>query len=336
MATFATVSCAKNESNTPDPTALDAIWVVSEGNFNSSNAKITAYDPMTKKTTEDLFGTANGGASLGDTPTQVKLYNNLAYIALSNSGKVYMLDPKTAVLKDKITDLHSPRYFAFVSPTKGYISNINESTITIFNPSTSTVTGKMHIGSAAEQMVVKGDYIYANQWSFGTQLIKIDTKTDKVVDSLVVGIQPICILPDAKGNFWTLCDGGWEGKDVPKIVRVLNLGDKMTIGNVFELPAGTYFNFRMAINGAGDRIYYVAGNMLFSMSIDATALPTEPIAKVDGASFYSLAINPFNGEIYCSDAVDYKQPGVIYRFDSNGKLLDQFSAGGVSPSAYLF
>lgn len=335
-----TTNCSTPKSN-PDPAPLGSIWVVNEGNYGSSNARITAYDPMTKDVVEDLFGKANNDAALGDSPTQIVRRNGQIYISLSNSGKAYILDPKTVVPQGKIEGLHSPRCFAFTSATTGYVSNLNQPTITIFDPSTFKITGSIVLGSSVEQMIAKGSHIYGNQWSFGRQIVKIDTKTNKVVDSLVVGIQPNCLLEDMNGNFWTLCDGAYEGSplghEAPKIVRVVNLGEKMALGNEFQLSVDPMvFSFRMAINGSGDRIYYVLGNKLYSMSINDTVAPTAPIATVEGASFYSIAIDPRNGDIYCGDAVDYTQDGTVYRFDAQGKELDKFSSGGVSPSSYLF
>lgn len=334
------VGCSHREAAEPTPSALNGVWVVNEGNFGVSNAKITAYDPTTNTTIEDIFGKANSDAALGDSPTQIVLHNDQVFISLSNSGKAYILNPQTAAVEGKITDLHSPRYFAFVSSDKGYISNLNEPSITIFNPSTSAITGKITLESAAEQMVVRGDYVYANQWSYGQQIIKIDTKTDKVVDSVKVGIQPNCILADRNGNFWTLCDGGWQGNPLgyeqAKIVRIVNLGDKMVVANQIDIPDGDTFNYRMAMSPAGDRIYFIVANKLYAMDIDQTTPPTEPMITVLGATFYSLAVNPHNGDIYLGDAVDYTQSGTVYRFDRDGKQVDKFSSGGVSPSSYLF
>ena len=48
---------------------------------------------------------------------------------------------------------------------------------------------------------------------------------------------------------------------------------------------------------------------------------------------YGLAIDPTNGEIYVGDAIDFEQPGVVYRYRDTGQgaeLVDVTTAAYVS------
>ena len=59
----------------------------------------------------------------------------------------------------------------------------------------------METGST-EQMVQCGDYVYVNCWSYQNRILKIDTRTDKVVDQLTVGIQPTSLVMDKNFKLW--------------------------------------------------------------------------------------------------------------------------------------
>ena len=51
--------------------------------------------------------------------------------------------------------------------------------------------------------------------------------------------------------------------------------------------------------------------------------------------FYGLTINPVNGEIYVSDAVDYVQSGTVLRYSQDGELLDTFNVG-INPGSFCW
>jgi len=68
------------------------------------------------------------------------------------------------------------------------------------------------------------------------------------------------------------------------------------------------------------------------MNISAPSLPTA--TKING-TFYSLAIDPGTDEIYTTDALDFQQDGVMYRFNSAGAMLDSVTLG-IIPGNFSF
>lgn len=48
-----------------------------------------------------------------------------------------------------------------------------------------------------------------------------------------------------------------------------------------------------------------------------------------------LTVNPANGEVYVADAIDYQQQGMIYRYSSEGVLIDEFYVG-IIPGAFCW
>lgn len=333
-----TTSC-KDESTTPDkPSKIGSVYVLNEGNFGSSNATLTVYNPQNKVVTPDIFAAANDGAAFGDSPTSIREYNGKAFITISNSGKIYIIDPKTGKLTGKITDLNSPRHIEFISPTKAYVSNLMSNLIDIINPQTATKTGQLNLGDGnyAERFVRVGDYIYTNTWSYGTKILKIDIASDKVVDALEVGIQPATLLADGNGKMWTLTDGGYEGNPIGNEEPAIVCIDISTfkVEKRLELSRTNAFSFSMAISADKQWIYYI-GRHLYKMAVTATELPTTPLIDGSVQNFYSIGINPDGGDIYMSDAIDFQQNGTVIRYDLNGAKLDSFKAG-IIPGAFGF
>lgn len=334
-------SC-KDDNDGPDtppvvePPSIGSIYVLNQGNFGSSNATLSVYNPLTKTVQADIFDDANG-AAFGDSPTAMRLYKGKAFVTLAGSGKIYIINPKTGKLTGKITGLSSPNDIVFLSDTKAYVSNSMSSQIDIINPTTELKTGEIKLaeGQFADEFVVNGNDVYTNLWSYGKLFLKIDATQDKVVAQVEVGIQPTTILLDKNGKLWTLNDGGYEGGPIgnepPSLVKV----DMATFKVESRMPLlNKNFSHPIALSVDKLNILFVDGD-LYKMPVTATAVPTTPL--VDGSSqlFYGLGINPENGEIYLSDAIDYVQAGKVMRYDSDGKLLDTFKAG-VSPIGFCF
>ena len=71
------------------------------------------------------------------------------------------------------------------------------------------------------------------------------------------------------------------------------------------------------------------------MSIYATKLPTEPFIRPTMTAgipslYYALGVAPDTEEVYVGDALDYQQRSIIYRYSSEGELLDTFTAGVIA------
>ena len=184
-------------------------------------------------------------------------------------------------------------------------------------------------------MVSYGDYVYCNCWSYQNRIIKIDPRTDKVVASLEVGLQPKTMVVDRYGKLWTMTDGGLEdhplGYEAPALIKID--AETFTIEKTFTFSLGDYCS-KMTINAAKDRLYWIK-NDVWTMDVTASELPSTPIVKTDGTWYYGLTVAPSSGDVYVADAIDYKQPGRIMRYSSRGELIGQFTVG-VNPGAFCW
>ncbi|MBE6196012.1 MAG: YncE family protein [Rikenellaceae bacterium] len=315
------------------------LFIANEGNYMAGNASLSYYDPGTQSVENEVFLRANGHL-LGDTAQSMTLFDGKLWICSNNSGVIFAIDPTTFKEVGRIT-LPGPRYVYFMSSTKGYVTQLWDNRIAIINPSTYTITGYIETGmnaaeASTEQLVKWGDYLFVNCWSYQKSILKIDTRTDEVVGSLEVGIQPESVMIDKNGKLWTMTDGGgWEGNPIgyeaPAIVRIDP--ESFSVEQRFELKKGD-FPTELQLNATGDTLYWLNGGV-WRMSVHATELPAEALLSSGLSSSYSLTLNPKNEDIYVGDAIDYAQNGMIFRYSATGDLLDSFGVG-ICPGTFCW
>jgi hypothetical protein len=192
----------------------------------------------------------------------------------------------------------------------------------------------MESGST-EQMVQYGKYVYVNCWSYQNRILKIDTETDKVVDELVVGIQPTSLVMDCNNKLWTVTDGGYEGSpyghEAPSLYRID--AETFTIEKRFVFEYGDWPS-EVQLNGTKDKIYWLNDDV-WEMDVTANHIPSTPFLPYDNTLYYGLTICSRTGDVYIADAIDYVQPGMVYRYSKDRELLDSFYVG-VIPGAFCW
>ena len=342
LAALLFTSCMKWEYGNEESfeAASSGLFITNEGNFQYGNASLSFYDPATGEVENEIFYRANG-MKLGDVAQSMVVRNGVGWIVVNNSHVVFAIDLDTFREVGRITNLTSPRYMHFVSDDKAYITNIWDNRITVVNPRTYKITGyiecpamTMETGST-EQMVQWGDYVYVNCWSYQNRILKIDTRTDTVVDELVVGIQPTSLVLDRNGKMWTITDGGYDGSpygyEAPSLYRID--AETFRIEREFPFALGDAPS-EVQLNGAGDKIYWLNDDV-WEMDVEAVRLPVRPFLEQRETIYYGLTVDPRTGEIYVADAIDYQQQGMIYRYSPEGELLDEFYVG-IIPGAFCW
>lgn len=300
------------------------IIIACEGNFCYGNATLSFYIPEQKHIENEVFIRANG-INLGDVAQSVVLHDGHAYVVVNNSGVVYVIDPDTFEVQGTITGLTSPRDIHF-SDDKAYITDLYDPHIAVADLRTNRITHRIATNGhrSTEQMVQYGRWLFTNCWSYDDKILVIDTQTDTLVDSIQVGRQPSSLVLDRRNKLWTATDGG----DLYRIDAATR-----TVEQIFNL-GNESFTPQLALNGARDTLYYINGSV-WRMPIDSDHLPVVPFLAENGTLYYGLTVDPVTSEVYVADAVDYVQPGTIYRFTPTGTEVDRFRVG-VTPRAFCF
>lgn len=340
---FSSISCT--EQRNVEPIDLEngkGVFIVNEGNFQFSNSSLTYYNYETNHEQQKVFQRTNS-IPLGDVAQSMSLKDSLGYVVLNNSGRVYVFNVRTFEYVGWINGLTSPRYIHFVNSTKGYITDLYARSITIFNPVSLEVTGHILVDNSSgdfnqhstEQMVQYKNLLFVNCWSFDNKILVIDTDTDQWIDSIEVGVQPESMVLDANNKLWVLTDGGYDGNpfgfENPRLVRI----------NPDNLIVDKQFNFDkttspkdLQVNAAKDELFFINGGV-WKVNVYADIFPEKPFIENHGRLFYALGVHPETNDIYVSDAIDYMQPGRVYRYSSTGQAIDTIETG-IVPGSFCF
>lgn len=320
--------------------AGSGLFIVNEGNFQYGNSSLSYYDPTDAQVSNDVFFRANG-MKLGDVAQSMSVYGNRGWIVVNNSHVVFAIDLATFREVGRIENLTSPRYIHFVNSEKAYVTQLWDNRIFIVDPRRYIVTGYIEVpdmpmeSGSTEQMVQIGKYVYCSCWSYQNRIIKIDTETDRVVDQLTVGIQPASLALDCYNNLWTVTDGGYAGSPYGHEAPTLCCIDPASFRIMRQFVFGmTDTPSELRLNGAGDTLYWLSGGV-WRMDVTAAQLPAKPLIPSRGTLYYGLTVDPGSGDLYVADAIDYQQPGKIYRYDASGSLVDEFYVG-VTPGAFCW
>lgn len=316
------------------------LFICNEGNFQYGNATLSYYNPDTRTIENEVFYRANA-MKLGDVAQSMTIYDNRGWIVVNNSHVIFAIDLDTFREVGRITGLTSPRYIHFISDEKAYVTQIWDNRIFIINPRRYEITGYIEVPrmtmeqGSTEQMVQRGKYLYINCWSYQNRILKIDTETDTIVTELEVGIQPTSLAMDCNGKLWTVTDGGYDGSpygyERPALYRINP--ETMTIEAMFEFKRGDAPS-EVQLNGSGDTIYWINDD-IWAMDVTATNVPVRPFLDSRGTIYYGLTVDPVNEDVYIADAIDYTQPGKVYRYTKQGELVDEFYVG-IIPGAFCW
>jgi len=313
----------------------NGIFVVNEGNFMYGNATLSCYDTLKQVVQNDLFYKVNG-LPLGDVAESMEIYHSKGFIVVNNSGKIYEIDLTTGKYTGKITGLISPRHIHFINDQKAYVTDLYASKIAIVNPATSQITGYISTPShpSTEEMVQFGSYLYVTCWSGDKTVLIIDSSKDQIIAEIATGDQPSGIVLDKYNKIWVLCQSlpGNNQSGNASLVRIDPVSN--TVDRSINFAAGAK-PVKLTIDGKGEDLFFLLSNSIFKMSVQDNHLPDQPYVSMSAKLLYGLGIDPVNGNIYASDALDYQQSGVISRFSASGKLLDSFKAG-IIPGSFCF
>jgi hypothetical protein len=344
---FGISSCSKDpvrgkEPYQPPP-VIDpnhrGVYVIDEGNYNWGNSSVTYIDLTDSSVSEDVFKTVNG-SKLGDVAEGMKIMNGKGYIVVNNSNKIEVVTLPSFESYKTITGFNSPRNIEFVDSTKAYVTNLLKD-ISIVDLKSMTVTRSIALPGWTEGMVTYKHWMFVtcigvfseSNAQRKAKIVVIDTDVDKIVDSIASGKEPVGIILDERQKLWVLCTGGFDKYEPPSLIRVnpdLMLPEKVfTFSDANDVPS------RLSVNTGGDTLYFL-NNGVFRMPVTSSAIPATAFIPSDGRLFYGLGIDPVNGNIFVSDAIDFVQNGKVYRYNQvTGTLLNEYTAERI-PGSFCF
>ncbi|RYD78933.1 MAG: YncE family protein [Sphingobacteriales bacterium] len=313
------------------------IFIVNEGTFTFGNASLSLYNPDSQKVENDIFNRINN-RPIGDVFQSMYVFNDNYFCMVNNMQKIEVLNSQTLKSEAVIEGLNAPRYFQPINTSKAYVTDLYANGIWIINPTTYQKTGKIDfqpdkdtaLNNWAEQLILYNNEAFVcipRQ----KKLIVINTDTDKITDTISLSAQPQWIQKDKNNHVWILADGAID--HVNSKLYCIDPENKSII-RTFTFNSNKIAVSELKMNASADTLYYIYKDV-YKMTISEVELPQTPVISAGSKQIYGLGIDPKTSEIYISDAIDNIQPGKVYRYNSNGKLIHDFQVG-VSPGEFLF
>ncbi|MDZ7634945.1 MAG: hypothetical protein U5L72_11200 [Bacteroidales bacterium] len=325
---FVLFSCERADDPSLFPSG-SGYFLLNEGNYLAGNGSLSFYSTETKKIYNELFRTENERA-LGDIPSFMAVDGDRGFIIVNNSGTIEVVNMLTMESLATITGLNSPRQMA-INGRKGYVSSLFSTEVTVIDLDRMEISGDFNIECTSEAMAIADGKLFTAHWSGGDKIVVTDLETEEVLTSVTVGLEPESMVLDRNGKLWILCTGGWNGEEIPRLVKINTV--------TFEKEAEMFFRTvsdnpsSLTANAAGDTLYFLDEGVR-RMPVTAAVLPSEAFISAGDRLFYKLAAGP-GGQVVVTDAIDYQQKGDLLVYNSRG-LLEDTEQVGIIPGFMFF
>ncbi|MCH2083405.1 MAG: hypothetical protein MK226_13520 [Saprospiraceae bacterium] len=311
----------------------NGVFIISEGQFNNGNASLSFFDLENQELQENIFRSTNN-RSLGDVFQSMYISGDIAYLVLNNSSKIEVVNAKNMESVAQIEGLTSPRYFMKIDDEKAYVSDLYADGISVVNLVDFTIQGTIPMPGWTEQMVDVGTEIWvAMPWFYQDEpspyIYTIDSYFNSVADSVAIGVDQVAMLLD--NDFLYVYCKGHPNTDVKGGIIRMNIQTREV--NTVVSFEDFDFNFapRMLMHPNG-KLYFTKKGV-FSLEIGTGNLTK--IIEENGRDFYGLGINPVDGHLWVSDAIDFQQKSNIFEYTEEGVLIQSFK-GGIGTNNFYF
>ena len=330
------------------------MYLLNEGNMGSNKATIDYLDFCNGTYIRNIYGERNPNVikELGDVGNDIQVYGNRLYAVINCSHKVEVMDLHTCRRIGQI-DIPNCRYIRFHGD-KAYISSYvgpvsidpNAQLGAIFEVDTATlkVTRKVTVGYQPEEFEIIGNHLYvANSGGYrapdyDSTLSVVDLTDFRQIKKIPVCVNPHRVRKDQYDRLWITSRG--DHKDVqPQLVCFQPISNSLLpIANVPAVSEMVIVGDSMYFYGAHWNDETMSNQITYGIfdtryPIPDTQHPTsdtryptsDPRSLIsDGTEKnikipYGIQVNPYNGDIYITDAKNYVSSGQLHCYSREGK-----------------
>lgn len=323
---------------TPSGDFVNTIMVTNEGNFMQGNASLTLVSEDFATVENEVFNTINNKI-LGDTAQSIAFTDTTAYIVVNGSNTIEVVNRFTFESIGTIASgLSNPRFMA-ISNGKGYVtnwgdfSNTDDDYVAVIDLNTNTVSNSITVDYLPEEIIAKDNTVYIATGIFdnGNKINIINSITDEISPSIIVGDNPDSMQFDVLGNLWILCQGkssfSTTGESAGQLVKINTINN--TILSSFDFESTQHPKYLQTENNI---LYYYIGGAIYKLPSTNTTLPST--SEISGLSFYDMSIN--EGKLYGLDAGDFQSPGTLRVYDLATNTEIESITVGINPGEVYF
>lgn len=333
-----TLASCDDEDDKPKGAFENGVFVVNEGNYLDADGTISHINTSSGEVTNDLFGSINSGRALGDVVQSMAIEDDLAYIVVNNSNKVEVVNANTFEASYTLSDLKYPRYFTTVGD-KGYVTEwvsfSDKGRVSVVDLTTHAITGSIVTDVGAEHIIETGGKLFVSN-SFTNTVSVINPSTQQVTATIEVGSDPGIFVKDHQNKLWVICGGGYDDNYNPlndgKLVQIDVAGN--AVAKTINLNVNV--SAKLAINKAGNQLFYYKGKSVYRVNITDTAAPAAALLTEPAAiAFYGIGIDPETDILYVADSKAFQGGGTVYSYSTAGTAMSTFTVGR-GPNSFVF
>lgn len=328
-------------------------YLLNEGNMGSNKATLDYYSFETGEYTRNIYAETNPTVpkEMGDVGNDIAIYGSKLYAVINCSGKVEVMDYKTAKRIAKI-DIPNCRFVKFlgryayvtsyagpvvIDPNYeqiGFVAKIDTTTLKEvdrcyvgFQPDElEIVEGRIYVANS-------GGYMGAsNTTGYERTVSVIDIRTFKEEKRIDVAYNLERIKADSRGNLWVSSRGDYKG--LPARLYFIDK-QQQRVTDTIPIAATNYWIDDDMLYVYGTEWSHITKEWTITYSLVDTRTH-EIISKniiTDGTDQkiekpYGIMVDPETKDIYITDAGNYVTPGLLYCFDKNGKLKTYIDKDG--------
>ena len=315
--------------------------------MGSNKATIDYLDFCNSCYIRNIYGERNPNVikELGDVGNDIQVYGNRLYAVINCSHKVEVMELYTCRRIGQI-DIPNCRYIRFHGD-KAYISSYvgpvsidpNAQLGAIFEVDTATlrITRQVTVGYQPEEFEIIGDYLYvANSGGYrapdyDSTLSVVDLTDFRQIKKIPVCVNPHRVRKDQYNRLWITSRG--DHKDVqpqltcfsPITNSLLLIAQAPAVSEMVLLGDSMYFyGSHWSDETMSNQTTYGAFNIQSQIPNNQYPISNIQSFITDGTEQnikipYGIQVNPYNGDIYITDAKNYVSSGQLHCYSREGK-----------------
>ncbi len=337
---FGVMGCKNDPSTPPDglivPPVVKAVYVLNEGNFNDpTGARLTVYDVERDTVYRNVYEAANGGSSLGSLGDDMKFYNGKAYIVMSGSRNLIVMNLATHRKELEVTFPGSAVHDLLIDSVRSrlYVTRLFSNSVYVLNLNSLALIDSIAVGANPQGMALSGNRVFICNSGYGSDstVTVVDATTLQPLGTIALSHGPTGAAVAADGKVWVACSGS------------ATIGGKVFILDPSSLAKVDSVSFSENLWGsiliASDGYAYLLGvtrGSFFGGPVHRIAAGSKAVTlNFISGTFYGLGYDDVAREVYVSDVREFAGDGNVKIYTNAGALRKTFTAQ-LGPAVFGF
>ncbi len=341
LSLFVVQSCTESTTpSTPSSSQDSSVIVVNQGAYNSDNASLSRINRATDSVEANWFSEMNFGRKLGATANDVMLKGDTAFVSVTNSHTIEVINAKTGKLLTTIllSSNNQPWKLSLLSPSLAAVSTTNGDGIQFFDPRSCTLKNQVVTGPATQGLCGNSRYAWVANSGYGTlrageqhagTIAVVDLATMQVSYRLTAGKNVTELVMSEDGNrVYAYYQELYTNTTAKQGIIEYDEASKMELRR-WEFDGMGFMNYWKG------NIYVLGkastSDVNWSVLQLNTIVASQTLAPVfslgAGISPNGLSVHPRDGSFWVSDAGDFNSRGKIVVFSNSGTQLKSYSVG---------